>query len=64
MLGTGSDTLQFGGTGAATFDVSTPGPAAQYQGFDTFNKIGSSVWTLTGASTYAGDVNVSGARWW
>ena len=58
MLGTGSDTFQLGGTGAATFDVSTLGPAAQYQGFGTFNKIGSSVWTLTSTSTFAGDVNV------
>jgi hypothetical protein len=60
VLGTGSDTLQLGGTGAATFDVSALGPAAQYRGFGTFNKIGGSVWTLTGISTYAGDVNVDG----
>jgi uncharacterized protein with beta-barrel porin domain len=60
VLGTGSDTLQLGGTGAATFDVSALGPAAQYQGFGTFNKIGSSVWALTGTSTFAGDVNVNG----
>ncbi len=59
VLGTGSDTFQLGGTGAATFDISTLGPAAQYQGFGTFNKIGSSVWTLTGASTFTGDVNVN-----
>ena len=60
VLGTGSDTFQLGGTGAATFDVSSLGPAAQYQGFGTFNKIDSSVWTLTGTSTYAGSVNVNG----
>ena len=60
VLGTGSDTFQLGGTGAATFDVSQLGPAAQYRGFGTFNKIGSSVWTLTGTSTYAGPVNVNG----
>jgi autotransporter-associated beta strand protein len=59
VLGTGSDTFQLGGAGAATFDISTLGPAAQYQGFGTFNKIGSSVWTLTGASTFTGDVNVN-----
>jgi autotransporter-associated beta strand protein len=58
VLGTGSDIFQLGGTGAATFDVSSLGP--QYQGFGTFNKIGSSVWTLTGTSTYAGPVNVNG----
>ena len=58
MLGTGSDIFQLGGTGAAAFDVGSLGPAAQYQGFGTFNKIGSSVWTLTGTSTFAGDVNV------
>jgi autotransporter-associated beta strand protein len=50
VLGTGSDTFQLGGTGAATFDVSTLGPAAQYQGFNTFNKIGTSTWTLTGTT--------------
>jgi autotransporter-associated beta strand protein len=60
VLGTGSDTFQLGGTGAGTFDVSTLGPAAQYGGFSTFNKIGSSIWTLTGTSTYAGPVNVNG----
>ena len=31
----------------ATFDVSQLGPVAQYEGFGTFNKIGSSTWTLT-----------------
>jgi uncharacterized protein with beta-barrel porin domain len=60
VLGTGSDIFQLGGTGAATFDVSSLGPAAQYQGFGTFNKIDSSVWTLTGTSTFAGPVNVEG----
>jgi uncharacterized protein with beta-barrel porin domain len=58
VLGTGSDTFQLGGTGAATFDVSTLG--SQYQGFAILNKIGSSVWTLTGTSNYAGPVNVDG----
>ncbi len=33
--------------------------AAKYQGFSTFNKIDSSVWTLTGTSTFTGDVNVN-----
>ncbi|MEH2531859.1 uncharacterized protein with beta-barrel porin domain [Bradyrhizobium sp. AZCC 1588] len=59
VLGTGSDTFQLGGTDAATFDASTLGAAAQYRGFGTFNKSGSSVWTLTGTSTFAGDVNVN-----
>jgi len=59
VLGTGSDTLQLGGTGSATFDVSKLGSAAQYRGFGTFNKIGSSAWTLTGSSTFAGAVNVN-----
>ncbi|MGO8909741.1 MAG: autotransporter domain-containing protein [Bradyrhizobium sp.] len=60
VLGTGSDTFQLGGSGAATFDVSQLGPAAQYQGFGTFNKIDSSTWTLTGTSTFTGPVNVNG----
>ena len=60
MLGTGNDVFQLGGTGAATFDASSLGPAAQYQGFGAFNKIGGSVWSLTGTSSYAGPVNVNG----
>ena len=59
VLGTGSDTFQLGGSGAASFDVSQIGAAAQYQGFGTFNKIGSSVWTLSGTSSFAGPVNVN-----
>src|SRR5258708_33146443 len=58
-LATGSDAFALGGAGEATFDVSALGPAAQYQGFGTFNKIGSSIWTLAGTSTFAGPVNVN-----
>jgi uncharacterized protein with beta-barrel porin domain len=58
VLGTGSDTFQLGGTGAATFDISTLAAAGQYRGFGTFNKTASSVWTLTGTGAFAGDVNV------
>jgi autotransporter-associated beta strand protein len=60
VLGTGSDTLQLGGTGSASFDVSQIAAAAQYQGFGTLNKVDSSVWTLTGTSTFAGAVSVNG----
>ena len=59
VLGAGSDTIQLGGAGAATFDASQLGAAAQYQGFGTANKIGSSAWTLTGSGTFAGRVNVN-----
>jgi uncharacterized protein with beta-barrel porin domain len=59
VLGTGADTFQLGGSGAATFDVSQLSPVAQYQGFGIFNKVGSSVWTLTGTSTFGGPVNVN-----
>jgi uncharacterized protein with beta-barrel porin domain len=62
VIGFGSDTLQLGGIGAANFDVSQLGadPTLQYSGFNTFNKIDSSIWTLTGTTTYAGPVNVNG----
>jgi uncharacterized protein with beta-barrel porin domain len=54
VLGTGSDIFQLGGTGAATFNVSWfSGPSGGYLGFGTFNKIDSSVWTLTGTNTAA-----------
>src|SRR4051794_39937316 len=45
----GLSTLQLGGTGSATFDVSKIGAGRQYQGLSRFEKIGSSTWTLTGA---------------
>ncbi|WP_245456191.1 autotransporter outer membrane beta-barrel domain-containing protein [Rhizobium leguminosarum] len=48
-----NDTLRLGGTGTDSFDVSAIGPAAQYRNFDTFEKIGSSTWTLTGTDTSA-----------
>ncbi|WP_244608384.1 autotransporter outer membrane beta-barrel domain-containing protein [Bradyrhizobium algeriense] len=60
VLGGGSDTFQLGGSGAATFDISALGAAAQYQGFSAFNKVGDSVWTLSGTGSFAGDVNVNG----
>ena len=66
VFGTGGDTFQLGGSGAAAFDVSNIG--VQYQGFNTLNKVGASTWTLTGPSTVvqpwsvqAGTLVVSGS---
>jgi autotransporter-associated beta strand protein len=56
----GGNIFQLGGSGAGTFDISALGDTAQYRNFGTFNKIDSSVWTLTGATTFSGDVNVNG----
>lgn len=53
VVGTGMDTLRLGGSSDRTFDVSGIGPAAQYQGFSTFVKTGTSTWTLTGTTTAA-----------
>jgi uncharacterized protein with beta-barrel porin domain len=51
VFGTGGDTLQLGGTGNGTFDLSTIGNSSQqYQGFTTFNVIGGT-WTVN--NTYA-----------
>ncbi|MGY3589125.1 autotransporter outer membrane beta-barrel domain-containing protein [Bradyrhizobium sp. USDA 4350] len=50
VAGTGSDTLRLGGVGNASFDVSTIGSAAQYQGFAAFVKTGTGTWTLTSAT--------------
>ncbi len=63
VLGTGSDTLQLGDSLLTrslfgTFNVSNIGPGQQYQGFAFFNKIGASVWTLTGSG--AQNWNISG----
>ena len=59
VYGTGNDTFQLGGTGSGTFDMSQFGAGLQYQGFGTFNKIDNSSWTLTGATTFSGPVNIS-----
>jgi uncharacterized protein with beta-barrel porin domain len=60
VVGTGSDTFRLGGAANASFDVSTIGASAQYQGFSSFVKTGSSIWTLTGASTFTGTTTVNG----
>lgn len=48
VLASGSDTFQLGGTGKDTFNLSLIGTGLQYDGFSTFNKVGSSTWTVTG----------------
>jgi autotransporter-associated beta strand protein len=47
--GLGGVTLQLGGTGNGTFDVSKIGADQQYRGFRQVNKVDSSTWTLTGS---------------
>ncbi|QCI64152.1 autotransporter outer membrane beta-barrel domain-containing protein [Phreatobacter stygius] len=54
-VGSGTDTFRFAGAGGNTFDVSQIG-----SGWSLLDKAGSSNWTLTGTSTYAGPVTVSG----
>ena len=60
VLGGSNNILQLGGNGFGTFDVSTIGAGAKYQGFGLLNKIDSSIWALTGSSTFTGPVNVNG----
>jgi autotransporter-associated beta strand protein len=71
VLGTGADTFQLGGSGNGAFDVNNVGAAQQYRGFATFNKIGTSTWTLTGLGaqnwtisqgTLVGDTNSLGGN--
>jgi uncharacterized protein with beta-barrel porin domain len=54
VVGTGADTLRFGGAANASFDVGSIGGSAQYQGFSTFIKTGTSTWTLTGTTSATG----------
>lgn len=54
-IGSGTDTFRFAGTGSNSFDVSQIGA-----GWALLDKTGSSVWTVTGTSTYAGPVTVNG----
>jgi outer membrane autotransporter protein len=46
-----NDIFRLGGDSNSSFDVSTLGPTAQYQGFNLFQKTGASTWTLTGSTT-------------
>ena len=55
-----NNTLALGGAADSSFDVSQIGAAAQYQGFDRFEKTGSSTWTLSGTSTEAAPWTVNG----
>jgi uncharacterized protein with beta-barrel porin domain len=58
--GFGADTFQLGGTGTDTFDATLF--ATQFSGYSTFNKIGSSTWTLTGTNATAMPWTISAGR--
>lgn len=45
-----TDTLTLGGAGDAIFHVGRVGSSARYQGFEFFEKTGTSTWTLTGTA--------------
>jgi len=60
VVGQGTDTLQLGGTGTGTFDLSNIGASAQYRGFSIFQVTGGTwvatgtgnqSWSIAGAST-------------
>jgi uncharacterized protein with beta-barrel porin domain len=58
--GFGADTFQLGGTGTDTLSANLF--ATQYSGYSTFNKIGSSTWTLTGTNATAMPWTISAGR--
>ena len=60
VAGGSGNTLQLDGAGAASFDMSGVGAAAQYRDFITLNKVGASIWTLTGTSSFTGATNITG----
>src|SRR5262249_20883355 len=60
VVGVGSDTLQLGGSGTGSFDVSKIGASAQLQGFATMQKIGGSTFALTGTPGVTVDWTVTG----
>jgi outer membrane autotransporter protein len=54
-----NDVLRLGGATNASFDAATLGDTAQYRNFDRLDKAGTSTWTLTGSSDYAGATTIS-----
>lgn len=48
---TGNGTLRLSGSTNSVFSASAIGPTAQYRGFSTFEKNGTSTWTLSGTTT-------------
>ena len=55
----GSNTLQLGGTGSDSFDLSSIGASAQYRDFTTFNVVGGT-WTVSGAGSAISGWHVDG----
>ncbi len=53
-FGSGTDTFRFAGSGANIFDISQIG-----SGWTSLEKTGSSIWTLTGTSTYTGNTIIN-----
>jgi len=60
IIGAGTNTFQLGGTGGGTFDLGLIGAIQQYEGFSTFNKVGSSSWTVTGTFSQPNPWTVQG----
>lgn len=56
--GTGTDTLNLGGIGSASFDLGNLGTGLQYDEFEQLTKVGTSVWTLTGTTAFNGATTV------
>lgn len=56
--GSGTDTLNFGSIGSASFDLGNLGPGLQYDEFEQLKKNGNSVWTLTGTTAFNGATTV------
>ncbi len=53
-------TFALGGDGTTdSFNISNLSSTGSFQGFTSFDKSGTSVWTLTGTSTFTGAATVS-----
>ena len=55
-----ADTFKLGGDTNASFDVSQIGAGAKYDGFGSYEKTGTSTWTLTGTTTAVTPWTLSG----
>ncbi|MGO4815909.1 autotransporter outer membrane beta-barrel domain-containing protein, partial [Cupriavidus sp. 2MCAB6] len=60
--GIAGNVFALGGSGNGGFDVSSIGASAQFRGFTAFEKLGTSIWTLTGSGNQSWSIQAGTLR--